>query len=681
MPIHRAALALTIGAAALAVAGCDDGGSAEDLAWPRDTSAIRSRSRELPFDVLIVVDDSTSMAVRQADVPHAVAEMIRRLVEPGCVRDVYNQEDPAPLPVRVDELGRCPPDTRPERLPILDMNVGVITTSRAAPGRPGQCTDEAGTPIEAPTDGGRLQARDASGEVVPTWQDRGFLAWDPEQARHCDGASGGYCPGIATADELAARLEAIVAGVGTSGCGAAAPLEAAWTFAGDPEPQLPGAEPGEVDVGLLSERAGFLREGDDLSQLIVIVVSDGDDASLRQDAVGAYFADPAQARPRARSECAETPDDRCCASCIDATPDGCDDEVGGCAAPGCTDPDACPENFHPEPDPGLAVPELCVEGKRRFGIDPCYPIERYRNAFSSTTVDPRRLDFTSDEGRGVINRLADHSPELVVIGDVEWQLIAEPHTVGYQTAEELEAHRVWPHLLPPAPPLPLLPPEPRRLLSLVRGLGAAGHLASIEPPTFEEREAEGRDLNVGFDGAPQAVAQPSARTDDVVCTLPLARDAEGGVTCELFELRDSDGDGDPSTAQSCTCDGLPGRVAPSGRAEPAAAALAEELAAEVEIAIDAGAAPPPYDCICTIPQLIGDAASSRACTIEEVPPLGVDGWCYVEGAKSGGRFVSDACGSSDPHGMRLVGRGLIGPIARLAILCDVPFEEPIRHQR
>lgn len=259
---------------------------------------------------------------------------------------------------------------------MRDLHVGIITTSLGAAGQP--CAADGGGIVERDDGRALLVRRTASGDVVPTWRDSGVLVWDPAQIQSCDVVFGdGSCSSLTNADELIARIEDLVGGVGASGCGQASALEAAWRFLGDPRPAVgvdgDGA-PFGVDAEVLTQRGAFLHPG--VSGVIVAILSDGDDASLRRDAIGAYFADGASPMPRARAECEADPEGACCASCIEPTPDECSGD-GECAAPGCNDAASCPGNYYPMGAPEAGdVAHRCVDAKRRFGVDPCYPVER-----------------------------------------------------------------------------------------------------------------------------------------------------------------------------------------------------------------------------------------------------------------------------------------------------------------
>ncbi len=642
---------------------------------------ILSTSQIDGYELLLVVDDSASMADRRPTMAHAAAEMVRRLIQPTCVDDLGVPVEPQ---VRIDDDGRCPDGARPERESVRDLHVGVITTSLGAAGHP--CAADGDGIVETGDGRALLVRRTASGDAVPTWRDRGFLAWDPEQIQACDVVTGdGRCPGLSSADELIGRVEDIVGGVGVAGCGQASALEAAWRFLGDPEPALGVDEDGVpfgVDAELLEQRYAFLHPG--ASGLIVAILSDEDDTSLRNDGIGAYFADAASPMPRARAECALDPESPCCASCIEPTPDGCSGD-GACAAPGCNDVASCPGNYYPagSPEAGDAA-HRCVDGKRRFGVDPCYPVERYVNAMTMARIDLARIDLGgADDPAVVLNPLTDHQIELVTIVDLPWETIArrnaqgEPDLVhgldpegaprgGYQSVAELVESGAWESRLS------LPSTSPRRLLDLASRVGARAQVASLAPPRFEPAGSV-RGLDVGFDAALRGFELGRPVVDYMACfDRTLLTDDAGGVSCHVIEARDSDGDGDADTTRACDCAAAGSRIEPTGNAE----ALADAARSLAEGRLSGSG----FDCFCAIPQLAGafdDPTSPRHhCQFEDAGPSGVDGWCYVEPQRGLGSADWLSCGAGvHTTGFRFVGEGAVAHGATAIIGCFAPEEE------
>jgi hypothetical protein len=143
--------------------------------------------------------------------------------------------------------------------------------------------------------------------------------------------------------------------------------------------------------------------------------------------------------PRARQECATNPNDPCCKNCGQAP--------GNCPVdPTCADPNggAGPALYSDVED---NINLRCWDQKRRFGIDFLYPIDRYTQGFTQSTIPDR-------DGNIVANPLfSDLDPfdnitqirgaeKILVTGivGVPWQDIARDKTdisKGFKDAAEL----------------------------------------------------------------------------------------------------------------------------------------------------------------------------------------------------------------------------------------------------
>lgn len=657
-----------------------------------------TRGESGPADLLLVIDDSASMAERPW-VAEAAAEMVRRVVAPPCVDDRGVEVDP---PARAEPGGGCPAGSRAAWQAVDDLNIGVITTSIGAAGRAERCIGDGGAEVARGDAGARLMTRWAPDAIddVATWQDRGFLAWDPMGRRRCGTEPDAYCTGIADLDTLVARIQTIVQGVGTGGCGDEAPLEAAWRFLGDPAPTLGVDEDGApfgVDEDLLAQRAAFLRPW---SYVMVALITDEDDCSFRRDAVGLYGTDPGSPMPRPRRECADDPASACCVSCIEPAPDGCPGD-GGCELPGCQDPAACPGNFHAissENDRQWR----CRDPKRRFGLDLLYPTARYANGFGQRRIDPARLDLAAEEPDGGVENtlVTEHGVHVLVVGPVGWESIARRNADdapdllrgldadgsprgGYQTARELSATATWRALLADVPGNE----APIRLLSVVDGLSDetwrgddASSVASIAPPRLDAEPP--RALDVGFEAAAamlipsspcggswrhgSSAGAPRFKCGGGCFPARLEPDDAGDVECHVIEAHDSDGDRDPTTTATCACDPGATRLDLDDGQGRYADWIRERLAEE-EVH-------PGYDCFCAIPPVPGDArdeASPRhACLHDALPGVGVDGWCYLDAeAGLGNEDLLASCPPGEQRLIRLVGEGEVRAGARLHIGC------------
>src|SRR5687768_2735326 len=78
-------------------------------------------------DVLLVVDNSISMADKQELLGEAIPTLIRRLIAPGCVDENGNSVGQSADPI-------CPQGSAPEFRPATDIHVGVITSSLGSHG-------------------------------------------------------------------------------------------------------------------------------------------------------------------------------------------------------------------------------------------------------------------------------------------------------------------------------------------------------------------------------------------------------------------------------------------------------------------------------------------------------------------------------------------------------------------
>lgn len=501
-------MASTVAIGGGVAAGCLD--RPIDQVDPRTTSTNVQRLTQSSvdkIDVLLVIDNSGSMADKQLVLADAVPKLVQRLVTPQCVDADGAPANPA---VNIDADGKCPDSYKPEFEPVRDINVGVISSSIGAAGAsgqngsPGYCA--AGTERPNDQDFAHLLHRstpNTANNDIATHEGLGFLAWDPDQKRPCpgQGVGGEVCPGQNDATTLISTLTQMVVGVGEFGCGFEAPLEAAYRFLVDPKPWAgfsgPGATEG-VDDTLLEQRKGFLRPD---SLVAVILLTDENDCSLRNDGVGQLAASyEGYSMPRPRSECASDPGDVCCVSCIEEVPDGCSGD-GGCAAPGDT---GNPGNYYPntgDESRENTATLRCHDQRRRFGIDFLYPTTRYVNAFSQTLINAKKLDLAIDGKNDVQNPLytdlldlgrAVRGPDLVFvagIAGVPWQLIARKNEAGepdlkngiepvsglpiggFQTYDELQQNGVWKEIIPDSPadyadnPLMIESPLPRDPLS------------------------------------------------------------------------------------------------------------------------------------------------------------------------------------------------------------------------
>jgi hypothetical protein len=410
----------------------DEGGAAGEGGGGSGPTATATK-----VDVLFVVDNSISMFEKQTVLAEAVPTLVARLVDPHCVFGDSTTVPPT--------NGVCPQNSVREIAPVRDMHVGVITTALGSRGGPHVCVPSTdGRPLN---DRAHLMGTVRTG--LTSWNDSGFLKWDPDALA--------TPAGEASAEELTSALQAMIAAAGDTGCGYEAPLEALYRFLVDPAPPLDVTNDGIVtvltgiDTALLEQRAAFLRPD---SAVVVVLLSDEDDCSIvaEPNRQGWLLGNSALRMPRASAACAHPEDPnvyRCCIPCVLLD------------SPSFVPPTGCVYDLDlacntPQTSGGHSLTSLedstnlrCFRQKQRFGLDLLYPVERYVTGLTSPEVENR-------EGAVVPNPLfaGGRSPELVLlttIVGVPWQdlVIATEDFDGYDlmTAKELRDRGRFPIIL------------------------------------------------------------------------------------------------------------------------------------------------------------------------------------------------------------------------------------------
>ncbi len=353
---------------------------------PRTTSTIvdkLTQSSVDKIDLLIVIDNSRSMADKQEILKLAVPDFVGQLVNPLCVdKDGVVAADQPTEPTQ-----ECPvSDSKREFDPILDIHIGVLTSSIGGHGATGICEPKPNDPVTATENDkahliDRADATDLN-QKVDTWEGKGFLVWDPSETAPTHTPQGETVVGT-----LIANLSDMVSGSGEKGCGYEAQLEAWYRFLIEPAPydalevQASKTIAVGTDQTLLNQRADFLRPD---SLLAIVMLTDENDCSIMDAGIdprtgklnhglGHFAADFNNKLPAPRPECAVDPNDPCCASC------GQTPQPSGC-------PDVCSPSDKAEIDESN---QRCYDQKRRFGIDFLWPIERYSDGLSNTQVADR----------------------------------------------------------------------------------------------------------------------------------------------------------------------------------------------------------------------------------------------------------------------------------------------------
>lgn len=353
---------------------------------PRTTSVVTKRFEQAAptkLDLLLVVDNSASMADKQEVLAEALPDLVKTLVTAPCVRKDGSRQ------VRESAAEPCEEGAKPEFEPLSDIQVAVITSSLGGYGAPLDCVDD------QDADMAHLLATRARAQDIPS--DGGLLKWKRGQ----------------DPKPFIENFSRLVRAAGQEGCGWESGLEAWYRFLVDPAPYV-ALKRGPcfdgdtskncsrattdavgkrlIDQELLAQRKSFLRDD---SLLVVAMLSDENDCSFQEHDHSWLLAQSTQSNgaqqpaPRGTAVCAGEPDDRCCQSCALEPRDGCPTEVNdrgktvglGCAAnSGKYDVDAAPHFDHPN--------LRCFDQKRRFGIDLLYPEARYINALTQQKLCP-----------------------------------------------------------------------------------------------------------------------------------------------------------------------------------------------------------------------------------------------------------------------------------------------------
>ncbi len=311
------------------------------------------------IDLLFVVDNSIGMADQQRLLADAASALIDELSNPPCIADGKRIER--------DDEGLCPAGSEPLFEGTIDLHAGVITSSLGGRGSISCSRDD---PEEHFDDRGHLLP--SVRPDMPAWADpeeTGFVSWRSDSGDLED----------AIVDPLLEQIR----NVGQQGCGYESQMEAWYRFLVDPSPPASLALEGNqtvvigVDEKLLEQRRAFLRPG---GVVAIVVLTNEDDCSALSG--GDYYPNAAYGyltmSPQYKMQistpiCDDDPNDKCCFSCLQTPPKGC--EAAAQACDGTT--------LSPEEDSATL---RCFEQKRRFGIDFLYPTERYVTGLTQARI-------------------------------------------------------------------------------------------------------------------------------------------------------------------------------------------------------------------------------------------------------------------------------------------------------
>lgn len=480
-------------------------------------------------DLLFVIDNSPSMADKQELLKDAVPTLLERLINPPCI-----SRDDRGVVVEVDGPGdTCPQGFVKEFEPLIDLHVGVITSSLGGHGGD-ICSPFAPTSYnESRNDRAHLLA--TVRPDLPAY-DNGFLAWDPAGTKHP--------PGDDDVDTFMSSFQDHVVAAGEDGCGYEATQEAWYRFLVEPDPyQEVVVEDNQFAVAqgtdevLLAQRAAFVRPD---SLLMLVILSDEDDCSVVDGGIG-WIVSQATAPfggftfPVGTTACATNPNDVCCRSCGLAEnhpPRGCPplDEDPACLAPRAAATDS--------------INLRCFRQKERFGLDLLYPVSRYSDALTKPTVTDTRyctdgglLPSGEEQACPIVGNplfQGTRDPSLVIytaIVGVPWQDIAtadslQGDSLEYLNAAELSELDRWALIvgdpergIPPLDPLMIASTEPRTGVHPLTG-EPLGPAESVDPKAnsingHEYANSDNSDLQYA-------------------CTFPLAtpRDCDQDIACD-----------------------------------------------------------------------------------------------------------------------------------------------------
>jgi len=441
-----AGLAVAVGGAAL-TAGCLDRPVAP--AVPKTSNIYVDEIRQTAvdkIDLLFMIDNSISMADKQAILADAVPLLVQRLVTPICVRSCTKADNCSPaqekdgIPVggNADATGKCAQGS-PEFNPIKDIHVGVITSSLGSHGAAG-----AKDVCVSAEDNDHAHLLGALRTGLAPYDGNGFLKWDTTKPPK-------YMPaGDSDANAFGDKFTAMVKSAGEHGCGYEASLEAWYRFLIDPEPAGTVAVPmgsstavvQDTDGTVLAQRAAFLRPD---SLVAIVMLSDENDCSIQDEGYGWLIA---RAAPmyRSTSQCANNPNDKCCQSCAETKANsGCPDIKG--------DAECTKGQTLPQADDDLNL--RCWQQKRRFGFELLYPTARYSEGLRSSLVPNRANQLVGNPLFAASNGKTPRDKGLVflagIIG-VPWQDIADADSLTgaglrYMTEAELESQGRWATIL------------------------------------------------------------------------------------------------------------------------------------------------------------------------------------------------------------------------------------------
>jgi hypothetical protein len=567
----RRAVQLTGAMVAIAASGAVSGCLTRPLqqADSRTTSTVVARLTESAvdkIDLLLMIDNSRSMADKQQILVAAVPDLVRGLVNPKCV-DPTVPDDESKWQNVAGPLDMCPTGLKRDFTPVVDIHIGIVSSSIGGHGSDACPSSETfscpgGATNSTNNDMAHLITRldPCTGGSVNSYQGKGFLDWDPTGKKsnppgEANIGSINIDPntGVVTTGTpgLVPSLKDMVLGTGQIGCGYESSIESWYRFLVDPEPYKTitvdsntlRANPQGIDDVLIQQRKDFLRPS---SLLAVIGLTDENDCSIKEYGqfwFAAQQRDPGNPNknfylPKARSECATNPNDPCCRSC--------GQDQGTCPA----DPN-CGGSLDAKTDD---VNLRCWDQKRRFGIDFLYPVDRYVTGLTQPLVPNRAGDMVPNPIFSDLNPTDSDSNVrdsslvfLAYITGVPWQDIAkDPSDLkkGFKSPSDMakadsNGHTAWDYII--GDPANYVPPlDPHMIEATGPRMGSNPVTGdTISPPSSQA--GAGPDKINGHEYTPGTKDGVQAVPDDLeyacIFTLPTARDCSDPniVSCDCSD--------------------------------------------------------------------------------------------------------------------------------------------------
>jgi hypothetical protein len=426
---------------------------------PADTTSSK-------LDLLLMIDNSVSMADKQQILQTAVPDVVGRLVNPVCVDGTGAQYPDETAALQPGDA--CPNGHSREFQAISDINIGVISSSLGDFGATsGACDNVVG--------GSNTETQKEDMAHLIGSLPRGVLALDGSSAANQAGL--GFLEWRGTGDQgtFVTAVQNVVTATGEFGCGYEASLEAWYRFLIDPAPYAELAAvscsangtdtncrtPSGVDQTVLDQRAAFLRPD---SLVAVMMLTDENDCSVKASGQAWYMAQIGASSPmwRSASICETDPSNSCCYSCGQAPPAACTADAV------CGDPANTREasDYYLDDMGRKSIEDQdnlrCWHQKQRFGVDFLFPTARYSNALTSAQLCVTRNDLDESLcGAGTlmgnplypldpISGEGTRNPAMVflmgVVG-VPWQdLVVDPvdtDQMHYQSAAERQTQNTW----------------------------------------------------------------------------------------------------------------------------------------------------------------------------------------------------------------------------------------------